>query len=624
MKSLRIIHRMSLLLTILIFSQNVKIFAQEDIKKAVKVKITDFLKVEEFKNNVEKDKQPISSKYHVERLIELVNNRYGQRDDNTLGEIGEWINKNLSFTNNNLEFKDNIGILFLNHPLDVAKLKQEDLEKRKSLQEKAQKLAESINNLKRHYEDLEKISSKASNLLYAPLLAYDLETQSAQIDNYNKVLKVDTNPKSSQLPAITEGLIIGNAGTLSIESALKLLSSKDKKEYKKLETALSQTTDEISKLLKEKDKDQNDSVEILRNKAAELHKKLDVIISSNLQWDNLTQYVLNRKQQLEKELEEVTNSYLATFNQFVEKQGTNSLLLHQGRRPRKVEYSDYLLDTKEFLVVILGGEEDIANTKVTIKNKKSAFSTSAVNLLQLTKTLGISTNPAEVTLNLESQVDKGTKAEDIKVLEEPEADEIQVSFVLVRPEKVNPPSSITLSHESYEDITHEIHEVAYFQLRIGVSGANLDRKDFLLADDPVNDTQILTIQDPEDTRREEIKANAYALIEFYPGGRDLDRFDSFFKKGSKIPIQKRISITGGLRLTQDPLESIYTGLGFALDNGVSLTAGLSFQATPRDGTFPVGLDATLDYLRDNADRIYIPKFFVGISISPGAFSELIK
>lgn len=611
--------RKNILLALFTFFIVTGIIAQDDIKKSVDLKVSDFIAVPEFQADIKDGKQPISTKKDVEKFIELVNTKFGEQGGNEMGEISAWINKNLSFTNNNVEFNDNVGIVFLHHDLNVDKLKRADEEKRKTLRCDLFDMKAEIEILKKHEKDLEGKMRLNKQLIQSEFLYYLLDIH----ENLNKKLS-ETQQKfdsESSNRSVFSDVVLKRDGTL--ESAEEVKLSFDKKE-KLIESIsnLSVSTREKNQLIAAIKKAKNES-DVIKNSNVQkiINQRIGQtkpLVKLNLDMIKLINSLRERRREKEEQFEKLKAEYLLLFNVFEEKEGVSNYLLHQGTK--KIEYTEYMLETREFLVIIFGGKEDIANAEIQIENKKSAFSTSADNLLKVVKQLGIGEIDVANYLKLENFALEDQTCE--KVVEDPEESSMQVSFILVSMDKIKPPSTLKITHESIPEISYEIHEKVRAQLRVGISGANLDRKDFFI--DPTSGNFVVQ---PDSTQANEWKSNGYALIEIYPfGGRDIDRFESIFKKNNQTSVWDRFSLALGLKLSSDPLEAIYTGASFSVDRSTSITAGLSFQSTA-DNTPTGGVlnsaNATIEYLQNNVDREYVPKFFIGLSISPGRFGEII-
>lgn len=292
---------------------------------------------------------------------------------------------------------------------------------------------------------------------------------------------------------------------------------------------------------------------------------------------------------LDKEMADLQASFLKVSSEIKEDAKIESLVLDHYKK----EWTDYLLDVDEILYVLIGGPEDIQKGKLKIDNKPTSFETDLHDLMDVATSL-----PVGETIR-----------DNIKL-----NDKIPITFLLVKSNKIKPPSGMTYTMpDTTKKVVYDIHEKARFGISLGFSGAFVDRKNFSL--DAQNELTIVT----DDAKKTELKSNLIALFEFSPWGRDIDRLESILGKNKDIKSfdLNRLSLVAGVKLSKDPLQSIYGGLSYAFSKTAALNVGISFNRTPKDVTkLPVGVNATLDYLKENADQELIPKFFFGLSFSP--------
>jgi hypothetical protein len=268
------------------------------------------------------------------------------------------------------------------------------------------------------------------------------------------------------------------------------------------------------------------------------------------------------------------------------------------------EWNDYLLNKSQILFVIVGGKNDLSNATFMIDNLPSSFQTSFNEFQDLATQLGV----------LGKAMGEGDCCK-VQVIK----DSISVKFVLVNKNEIKAPSIITVTEEKSKiNLKFENHEKSWFGLKVGVSASKFDRKIFSI--DSLNN---LTIK-PDSIQKNDWKGNLMVMLDWYPFGRDIDRLDFILGKNKNIDFfdPNRLSVTAGLKLSKDPLESCFLGLSYALTKEFSITGGFAFNATPKDvKDLPVGVNATFDYLQSNAERKLEPSWFFGITLSPGRMSK---
>lgn len=295
---------------------------------------------------------------------------------------------------------------------------------------------------------------------------------------------------------------------------------------------------------------------------------------------------------MDKKTEEIKTNYVAVSSEIIEDSKIESMVLDYNNE----EWSDYLLDVDKVLYVLIGGPNDIQKGELKIDNKPSSFETSLQEALQVATGLGLAPPPKENMIP------------DIKL-----QTSIKVTFLLVKRKKIKAPATLEYKMPEDKKVSIDIHEKVRFGLKLGFSASYVTRNNFT-----INDQKELTIS-IDDAKKTELKSNLMALLEIIPWGRDIDRLESIFAKNKDIKFFdiNRLSLVLGFKLSKDPLEIIYSGLSYSLSKTVSLDFGIAMHQTPKEVTnLPVGVDATLDYLKENADKELKPKVFFGISFSP--------
>lgn len=310
--------------------------------------------------------------------------------------------------------------------------------------------------------------------------------------------------------------------------------------------------------------------------------------------------LITEKKELERIMEESRKLQKESRVEIVEDKKMESYILNKENG----EWQDYILDKKKILLVFIGGMEDLAKAEIKVNNKPSSFSTSLSEVVQITNAV-TGAKFADDQNNC-SISDKGPE-------------ELTVTFALISENKIKPPADIELGlGKENEKITLPVHEKARFGIKVGFSGAFVSRKNFSISTD-----NKLTIK-ADSLKQEELKSNLMAIIEWMPWGRDIDRLEPVWSKNKDVKTfsLERFGFTAGVKISKDPLQTLYGGIAYSLSKEVALNFGIAYYATPKEiKDLPVTAEAGLDYLKDNADRRLEPKIFFGISFSPGQLGK---
>lgn len=367
-----------------------------------------------------------------------------------------------------------------------------------------------------------------------------------------------------------------------------------------------------------------EEAKILKNSLTEIQKKIkeniqggttrSAIVSTQLspsfvselnQLRNLEASYLSQIKELETKMDQLKAKFDEARDQIVQEEKIESFVLNKEKRmDSDVEFSNYLLEKDDILLVLLGGENGLAKSKIKLEHLPTSFEIALNDLKDLAVATGV---------KLPVYADDNNCK-----IPNPE-DSVAISFIYLKKNKIRFPSLITLSNEKLKsDLKFDIHEKTYLGIKVGVSVlANVDRKQFLLENDE------LTIK-LDSVQKQEWKANLMAFFEIYPFGRDIDRISSIFKHEKSVPFTQRIGIAAGIRISNDPLQTFFTGFSIALTKEFSVTFGTAFNKVPEDVTaLPVGENATLDYLKKNAAEERKMNFYFGLAISPGGMMKLL-
>ncbi|MEJ8818763.1 hypothetical protein [Lacibacter sp. H407] len=308
-----------------------------------------------------------------------------------------------------------------------------------------------------------------------------------------------------------------------------------------------------------------------------------------------------------EEMDSLTKRFDLVTNKFVFINSVSTMVLQNNEG----DWDDYLLNSKNVLLVFVGNETLLAKSNVEVDLKPTSFQTELSDLYNLAKSLDIAMPNSLGYLNA---------VNDCKLENDYSAEKIGVSFVYLNNKKIKAPYEIKVTSTEYKDIpVQKVYEKKYLGIRIGIGAQYVDRKNFSL-----NSNQELTIK-TDSVKANEWKSNFSLMFEFIPWGRDYNRLEPLWSKNKETNIAERIGVFGGVKLSSDPLESLFGGLSFALTKEITVGVGMAFFATPIDQKdLPVGIDASLDYLRKYSQKEYKPKFYFGIMLTPGQVVKTIS
>ena len=171
----------------------------------------------------------------------------------------------------------------------------------------------------------------------------------------------------------------------------------------------------------------------------------------------------------------------------------------------------------------------------------------------------------------------------------------------------------------HKKISFNIHERNHFAFSLGVTGAQFDRKDFLL--DTVRNIAIAAL---DTAKQKDWISNLNVNVEFYPFGRDIDRLEPFLKK----PLYKlytRFGFYGGVRLSKDPFTALNAGFSFSYSKTVTLTFGWTWvdNRVADVQQVSVGEDVKdIEKAKDYFNRKYErSKFSIGLTFAPSQIAK---
>jgi hypothetical protein len=123
----------------------------------------------------------------------------------------------------------------------------------------------------------------------------------------------------------------------------------------------------------------------------------------------------------------------------------------------------------------------------------------------------------------------------------------------------------------------------------------------------------------DSTQKKKLSSNLTVGFEWFPFGRDIDRFSQsghWFDRW-----WSRFGIYGALKLSSQPWDASFLGLTFSVTKEVSINAGCLWQYQTANQTLVVPGATSLSSAQSAANSVYKGTFSWGITISP---SQAIK
>jgi hypothetical protein len=177
------------------------------------------------------------------------------------------------------------------------------------------------------------------------------------------------------------------------------------------------------------------------------------------------------------------------------------------------------------------------------------------------------------------------------------------------------PKSIKLELPGYyfykEDrllITQDVHERNHFAFSLGGSISQLSSKQFSYNKDTISVRL-------DSAGRENWKSCLLVGLEFYPFGRDMDRFLPIWR-APFANFEERIGFMGGVRLSKDPLRAYYYGLCLSLSKGLTVTVGYNYTSQYKDQVMYIPDIGSVDNAKEYLKRSYERNIYFGIFFSP--------
>lgn len=294
------------------------------------------------------------------------------------------------------------------------------------------------------------------------------------------------------------------------------------------------------------------------------------------------------------------NNYFESFIKsdkpsFIENKNIIKTVLHK----KGEKYSDYLLETKQIMIVILGGAGDLQKGEVSIKNNKSFFAQSFDDL------------KAFVSLNKSVGGDTA----------------LPCKIIILESSKIKPPSEIFIKDSSIkEDISFTIHERNTASFQVGVVNNKFQFNNFSIS----NGNLVIK---PDSSQKANWKSNLYALLELHIP-RDIDNFRPIYKTLFKADSNRtfgqwvydvtlsRIGIYGGFKLSDDPLSKIHAGFNYAISKELYVNFGWTWTNDVVPQVTKIGDIISLGDALKYAKRKYSKgEFSWGLSFAPSVLIE---
>ena len=266
----------------------------------------------------------------------------------------------------------------------------------------------------------------------------------------------------------------------------------------------------------------------------------------------------------------------------------------------KGEYSSYILNDSRILLVFLDSTVYAEDIKIT--NQPSYFTTSFNDALKIVRRALLA--EAKTTDH--------------------------IRFVYLNPRKIAPPSIISFaapvqtSAKMYDNVaitddTHydtakiTVHENNHFAFSIGLNGTFLNAQNFQIKGDTVS-VKLGSAQ------KKQLSNSISLSFEYYPFGRDIDRFLPIWKDLKNF--KHHLGISVGLSLSKDPLQSYYAGVDLCITKAFNIVGGVNFVNTTKSNQYQITNISSVGDLKNYVlDRSYNASFYIGISLSP---SQAIK
>ncbi|MCK4765355.1 MAG: hypothetical protein KAW12_24350 [Candidatus Aminicenantes bacterium] len=404
-----------------------------------------------------------------------------------------------------------------------------------------------------------------------------------------------------------------------------------------------------------------DAVKVRAEKIKKLTESITGLQNSlnNLENVSMGKDQLINRREIKSEIEQLGKERLKLQRWFFEKENNfEVMVLHKEKK----EWSTYLFGTRRFLIILLGGEHDLRKAKVSAERRASVLKKSLQELSSslTTATAGMRSNLAGTINGVDRITDKMStiknKAEEIKdtITEVGKIAEVdtKLSFkkkqktgtgeltetaiprdcfpcriIELNPKKVAPPCIISVDAKPAEKnkavFNFPVAERNIFQLNVGVATSSLPELSNSLngGSGTVSSTSTDTTAGTEESDID-IKENLFFVFDFH-APRDMETFRPKLLKPWEN-FGKRLGFFVGLKLSADPLESLYTGVSFALTPGINMVGGLAFHRSEVEVSH-TGDESSGPIAEPNNSALWNydkPQLFFGLSVSPALILRL--
>lgn len=260
-------------------------------------------------------------------------------------------------------------------------------------------------------------------------------------------------------------------------------------------------------------------------------------------------------------------------------------------------YTDYILGKKKTLLVYIGDPSELQYLNLKLEQQSSLLATQAKDFF---KFFGI-IQKGEAKISEAAKTDKN----------------ITISLIEISDEGIRAPYTLTVSYPQNEDFVLKFHEKVRFSLQVGVAGNQISKNNIKMENGDL-------IVQPDSAQKHEWKSNLIVMLVFHPFRPDYDRLGPIWKQKPRdlSDIQyfflQRLGVYGGLKVSKDPIQSIYTGLNFAIAKEFYISAGYTWQNQIIPQVKNTGSITDLDAAKEYANRDYKGSLYWSISMSPSA------
>jgi hypothetical protein len=267
------------------------------------------------------------------------------------------------------------------------------------------------------------------------------------------------------------------------------------------------------------------------------------------------------------------------------KQALNTLIIGSGDKG----YTTYLWNKRRILIIML--DETVYADSISIKNQPSFF----------LKSFQAAVSAAVQFANVATPVTTRLVYIDRSALHPP----ADISYSVPVMDNKN---TMDVDNGPKKKETVTIHERNHFAFTIGLNASLLNAHNFSVK----NDTVSISL---DSAQKKSLKSAISIALEWYPYGRDIDNFSPIWQNFGSL--WQRIGITGGVSLTNDPLQSFYIGGVVSISKYCSIVLGSYFVNDYNNNqSLGVSTVSSVSSLQDYFHRSYHGNFYFGITLAP--------